>query len=185
MTRRGRLGAVLGLAVAAAGAVGAVPRAGQTSAGQVGWQETLWPFPRDAWPVGRAFRCGGAGCGGAMEVYIRPKVGFCNCATGVSGDAEVDGVSDLDMLSPEFRPRAAGQPAAAAGMAGRTRRYVLTSADGREHDAAGFALAAGCDLVVAAALGPAAGTDAGRDAILALLASPDVAGWIRSKLGKA
>ena len=120
-----------------------------------------------------------------MEGYIRPKVGFCNCATGVSGDAEVDGVSDLDMISPDFRPVAAGQPVAAGGMAGRVRRYVLTTPDGREHAAAGCALAAGCDLVAAAAVGPAAGTDAARRGIAALLDAPDVAGWIRSKLGKA
>ncbi len=120
-----------------------------------------------------------------MEVYVRPKVGFCNCATGVSGDAEVDGVSDLDMISPDFRPLAVGEAVMAGGMAGRVRRYVLTTGDGREHMAAGFALSAKCDLIAAAVLGPAAGTGAARDAIVALLASPGVAGWIGSKLGKA
>ena len=23
-----------------------------------GWREIAWPFPRDGWPAGRAFRCG-------------------------------------------------------------------------------------------------------------------------------
>lgn len=185
MTRRARLGAVLGLAVAAVGAAAAVPHGGPSQAGQGDWQEIRWPFPRDAWPAGRAFRCAGAACGGAMEVYVRPKVGFCNCATGVSGDAEVDGVSDLDMISPDFRPLAAGERVTAGGMPGRVRRYVLTTGDGREHMAAGFALSVKCDLIAAAALGPGAGTDAARDAIVALLASPGVVGWIGSKLGKA
>lgn len=184
MTRRGWLGLLLGAGVAA-GAAAAVPLAGLSRAPQGGWEEIRWPFPRDAWPAGRAFRCGGAGCGGPMEVYVRPKVGFCNCATGVSGDAEVDGVSDLDMISPDFRPLAPGQPVSAGGMAGRVRRYVLTTADGREHPAAGFALSARCDLVPAAALGPAAGTDEARQGVAALLGTPDVAGWLRSKLGKA
>ena len=185
MTRRGRLGILLGSAVAVAGAAAALPRSGLLQAKQEGWQEVRWPFPRDAWPAGRAFRCGGAGCGGPMEVYVRPKVGFCNCATGVSGDAEVDGVSDLDMISPDFRPLAPGQAVAAGGMVGRVRRYVLTTGDGRDHAAAGFALSAKCDLVAAAALGPAAGTDAARQGIATLLGTPDVIGWIRSKLGKA
>ncbi len=183
MTRRGRLGLALGLGVALAAGAAAVPRAGLSP--QAGWEEVRWPFPRDAWPAGRAFRCNGAGCGGGMQVYVRPKVGFCNCATGVSGDAEVDGVSDLDMISPDFRPLAPGEPVAAGGMAGRVRRYLLTTTDGREHAAAGFALSARCDVIAAAVLGPAAGTDDARHAVLNLLASPGVAGWIRSKLGKA
>jgi len=88
MTRRARLGVVLSLAVAAAGAAAATPRSGPSPKPQGAWQEIPWPFPRDAWPAGRAFRCNAAGCGGPMEVYVRPKVGFCNCATGISGDAE-------------------------------------------------------------------------------------------------
>ena len=28
------------------------------------WREIAWPYPRDAWPAGRAFRCDG--CTGAM-----------------------------------------------------------------------------------------------------------------------
>ena len=158
---------------------------GQAGLPAAGWEEVRWPFPRDAWPAGRAFRCATAGCGGAMQVYVRPKVGFCNCATGVSDDAEVDGVSDLDMISPDFRPLAPGMAVAAGGMAGRTRRYVLTALDGREHAAAGFALSVKCDVIAAAVLGPAAGTEAARQAVLDLLGGPDVAGWIRSKLGKA
>ena len=27
------------------------------------WQEIAWPFPRDGWPAGKAFRCGAAACG--------------------------------------------------------------------------------------------------------------------------
>ncbi len=202
MARRGRLGLALALAVVVAGAA-AVARAGLPGVAgwgaalpavvgwqaglpaAAGWEEVRWPFPRDAWPAGRAFRCATAGCGGPMQVYVRPKVGFCNCATGVSGDAEVDGVSDLDMISPDFRPLAPGVAVAAGGMAGRTRRYVLTALDGREHAAAGFALSVKCDVIAAAVLGPAAGTEAARRAVLDLLGGPDVAGWIRSKLGKA
>ena len=28
------------------------------------WREIAWPFSRDGWPAGKAFRCGAAACGG-------------------------------------------------------------------------------------------------------------------------
>src|SRR6185312_14579499 len=59
-------------------------------AGAVIWREISWPFPRDGWPAGRAFRC--ESCGG-IELYVRPKIGFCNCDTGVADDDEVDRVT--------------------------------------------------------------------------------------------
>ena len=59
------------------------------------WQEIAWPFPRDGWPAGRAFRCDS--CGG-VEIDVRPKIGFCNCDKGVADDDEVDRVTDLVLL---------------------------------------------------------------------------------------
>src|SRR3954471_24442075 len=67
-----------------------------------GWHEIAWPFPRDGWPAGRAFRCDAALCGEAIELYVRPKIGFCNCDSGVADDDEVDRVADLDLISPLF-----------------------------------------------------------------------------------
>src|SRR5262249_50676463 len=64
-------------------------------AGASQWREISWPFPRDGWPAGRAFRC--ESCGGALggaEIYVRAKIGFCNCTTGVADDDEVDRVAD-------------------------------------------------------------------------------------------
>ena len=68
------------------------------------WQEIAWSFPRDGWPAGRAFRCASCGDGGAaVELYVRPKIGFCNCDTGVADDDEVDRVADLDLISERLR----------------------------------------------------------------------------------
>src|SRR3954468_9217243 len=86
-----------------------------------GWQEIAWPFPRDGWPAGRAFRCQAAGCGGEVEVYVRPKIGFCNCDSGVTDDDEVDRVADLDLMSERFVPREAGHVIRVADMQGRIR----------------------------------------------------------------
>ncbi|WP_225159678.1 hypothetical protein [Bradyrhizobium sp. BRP56] len=78
------------------------------------WREIAWPFPRDGWPAGRAFRCGAAECGDDVEVYLRPKLGFCNCDSGVADDDEVDRVADVDMISPRFVPLKAGDVVAVA-----------------------------------------------------------------------
>ncbi len=149
-----------------------------------GWQEIAWPFPRDAWPAGRAFRCGSAECGGAVEVYLRPKLGFCNCATGVSGDAEVDGVADLDMITADFVPTGDGAPVVMGGMAGRMRGYVLRLADGTERAGAGYAVSRRCDLVVAASQGSAAGSAAAARGIASLIGSGPVLAWLNVRLGK-
>jgi len=162
---------------AVAGLAGAAPRA--PSVLPPGWREIAWPFPRDAWPAGRAFRCDGAGCGGGLDVYVRPKLGFCNCTTGVTEDSEVDAVADLDMIRPDFIPAADGAPVRIAGIKGRARSYTM--ADGQP--ASGYALSTGCDLLVAASLGPAARS--GVERVRALLEAPGVAPWIARTLGRA
>lgn len=161
-------GAVLIALVALSGAAPQAPAAG--------WDEIAWPFPRDAWPAGRAFRC--RDCD--LDVYVRPKLGFCNCATGVTGDAEVDAVSDVDMISPDFEAPAPGEPVQAAGLRGRARDYVLHLLGAGARAAAGYALSSKCDLLVAAGLGRDAGD---RARVSGLLDSAPVAGWIAASLG--
>src|SRR3954471_2061731 len=80
-----------------------------------GWQEIAWPFPRDGWPAGRAFRCDAALCGEAIELYVRPKIGFCNCDSGVADDDEVDRVADIDLINERFDPLEAGNVIQVAG----------------------------------------------------------------------
>jgi hypothetical protein len=130
------------------------PRGG---AGMAQWQEIAWPFPRDGWPAGRAFRC--ESCGGergGVELYVRPKIGFCNCTTGVADDDEVDRVADLDLISAQFAPREAGRAVHVGGLAGRSRVYDLAMSDGARRVAIGIALSQRCDLLVAVAQGEAA-----------------------------
>ena len=73
------------------------------------WTEVSWPFPIDQWGTGRAFRCGAADCGAAVTVYLRPKIGFCNCGKGVYDDAELDRVDDLTLIGPQFSGLAEGR----------------------------------------------------------------------------
>src|ERR1700730_19347510 len=117
------------------------------------WHEIAWPFPRDGWPAGRAFHCTSELCGDEIEVYVRPKIGFCNCEAGVADDDEVDRVADLDLMSERFVALEPGQVIRIAGMPGRLRSYDLQMADGSRHSAVGIAASRGSDLLVAVAHG--------------------------------
>jgi hypothetical protein len=145
------------------------------------WQEIAWPFARDGWPAGKAFRCGAAACGGALELYLRPKMGFCNCDRGVTDDDEVDRVADLDLMSQHFAPLAPGDTVRVADMPGRIRAYDLKMSDGLPHTAIGVAVSRRCDLLVAVAhgRGDAPGM---RRAVLAFLATSEMTRWMTAAM---
>jgi hypothetical protein len=146
-----------------------------------GWREIAWPFPRDGWPSGRAFRCDVESCGEAVELYVRPKIGFCNCDSGVADDDEVDRVADLDLISERFDPLESGKAIEVADMPGRIRNYSLQMTDGSQHAAIGIAVSRRCDLMVAAAHGT--GSTPGLQRIaLDFLAKGDVTRWMTSAL---
>ena len=115
-----------------------------------GWRRIAWPFPRDAFPAGRAWKRDDT------EVYIRPKLGFCgNCDTGVVEDSEVDRVSDIDLFDEHFVPLREGRRIQLTDLTGRARLYRVRKG-GRERVAEGIAVAYKCDLVVAIVVGPVA-----------------------------
>lgn len=148
-----------------------------------GWQPIAWPFARDAWPPGLAFECPRATCGSVVRLYLRPKRGFsANCDTGVTSDAEVDGVADLDMIAADFVPLSPGEPLTIGDMTGRQRAYTLMLPRGDHVDGLGMAMTRRkqCDLVVAEANG--ATTDLAKRAIASLLTSDPVALWIDRQL---
>ncbi len=146
-----------------------------------GWREIAWPFPRDGWPAGRAFRCDPALCGEGIEVYVRPKIGFCNCDSGVADDDEVDRVADLDLISERFVALEPGKTVQVAEMPGRIRNYSLQMQDGARHAAVGIAVSRRCDLLVAVAQGKGAAPAVQR-AALGFLAKSEVAHWMTAAL---
>src|SRR6267143_1808551 len=93
--------AVAGICLMAApGAIHSVPA--RPPAGlQPAWTEFKWPFPVDQWGIGRAFGCKAAECGVEVNVYLRPKIGFRKCATGVDDDDELERVSDNAFINSE------------------------------------------------------------------------------------
>jgi hypothetical protein len=146
-----------------------------------GWSETAWPFPRDGWPAGRAFHCAAESCGDDIEVYVRPKIGFCNCDSGVADDDEVDRVTDLDLISERFAPLEAGRVIRIADMPGRLRTYDLRLPDGSRHTAIGIAVSRRCDLLVAVARGRGTSLALQRVA-LDFLASNEMTQWMTSAM---
>jgi hypothetical protein len=146
-----------------------------------GWREIAWPFPRDGWPAGRAFRCDTASCGGEIELALRPKLGFCNCDSGVADDDEVDRVADLDLVSEQFRALEPGRAIQVAGMPGRMRAYDLQMPGSARRNAVGMAVSRRCDLMVVAAHGSSPEPGLQR-AALDFLATGAMADWINAAM---
>ena len=61
------------------------------------------------------------------KLYLRAKLGSCNCTNGVADDADLDRMSDFDLVGGEVSPLGAGRPIAVAWMKGRSRAYALSA----------------------------------------------------------
>ena len=119
--------ASLGCVLAAALAWFGLPRHAAATATVPVWTEVAWPFPIDQWGKGKAFRCKAADCGAEVNIYLRAKIGFCNCTTGVADDEDVDRMGDL-VLVGEASALGTGRPISIASMKGRSRAETLTFA---------------------------------------------------------
>jgi len=174
-------GPILAIAVAAMASVAAMaPHSGARSgASSPAWTEITWPFLMDQWGKGRAFQCRGGDCGGELNLYVRPKIGFCNCTTGVADDAELDRVGDVELISQRFTPRGDGQPIAVGWMKGRSRTYAV--ADRRS--ALALAFNDRCDVVVATVAGGAELPAGAERAAIDFLNSQPVLRWVEVTLG--
>jgi hypothetical protein len=113
------------------------------------WTEVPWPFALDPWGRGKAFRCKSADCGTEVSLYLRAKLGSCNCMTGVAEDADVDRMGDLYLVGGEVAPLAPGNPIRIGRMNGRSRAYALTGRNPAGSSALSLAFSDRCDMVVA------------------------------------
>ncbi len=111
------------------------------------WTEAAWPFPIDQWGGGWAFQCKAADCGVDVNLYLRPKIGFCNCETGVSDDEELDRVSDIDLVGSERSALGPGRPITVHWMKGRSRGYTVGAPSGKS--VLSLAFNSRCDVIVA------------------------------------
>jgi hypothetical protein len=113
------------------------------------WAEVQWPFPMDEWGKGKAFRCNAADCGAEVNLYIRAKIGFCNCATGVSDDDELNRLSDFSLMGDQHSVLGPGHPIAVAWMKGRSRSYSVAGPYRAVQSALAVAFNDHCDAIVA------------------------------------
>jgi hypothetical protein len=175
-----RVGAICaGLLALLAGDAGSIGAAGPPA--PAAWTEVKWPFPMDQWGLGRAFRCRAADCNTEINLYLRAKLGFCNCATGVSDDAELDRVGDLELLSSKFEGLRDGQPIAVGWMKGRSRPYRVTMPYAASRTALAVAFNDKCDVVVATVVADDMTT--AERAALAFLNGDQVLRWAEKELG--
>jgi hypothetical protein len=140
------------------------------------WTEAAWPFPIDQWGRGKAFRCKAADCGAEVHLYLRAKIGSCNCATGISDDAELDRMSDFGLIG-EASPLGAGRQINVGRMQGRSRAYAL----GKPAISVGFNDR--CDMVVATAVVPHDRPESIEPGVLSFLNSETVSRWAEVTLG--
>jgi hypothetical protein len=145
------------------------------------WNDARWPFPQDQWNAGRAFVCQPADCGVRVDVFLRPKIGFCNCSTGVSDDTELERISDTALLTREAVPLGTGRPIKVAWMEGRSRAY--READGSTGNLLSVAFNDECDAVVAVARLENGDPAVIEPAVLRLLNTRPVVLWTKKELG--
>src|SRR6202163_784147 len=144
------------------------------------WTEATWQYPIDQWGEGWAFQCKAADCGIDVNLYLRPKIGFCNCQTGVADDAELDRVSDVDLVGSESSARGPGRPITVHWMKGRSRGYRVGAPSAKS--VLSLAFNNRCDVIVATVV---AGGDpvAQEQAVLEFLNGDLMLRWAEGVLG--
>ena len=157
-------------------------RAAKTPAHPV-WAETQWPFPIDEWGKGKAFRCTAADCGAEVNVYIRAKIGFCNCTTGVSDDDELARLSDFNQMGDKPSVLAPGHPIAVAWMKGRSRPYAIARPYQSGRSALSVAFNDHCDAIVATAVVKNDRPAAIEPSVIEFLNSKAIVSWAEVTLG--
>ena len=147
------------------------------------WTEVRWPFPLDQWGPGRTFQCKAADCGSEVNLYLRAKIGFCNCATGVADDEDLDRMSDFDLVGGEVSPLSSGRPIKIGGMNGRDRVYALTASMPPGKTAISVVFNDRCDMVVATAVLAHGRPRTFEPAVIEFLNSATVLHWAEVSLG--
>jgi hypothetical protein len=141
----------LGSVLAAALAWFGLPQHAAATATAPVWTEIAWPFPTDPWGKGKAFHCKTADCGAEVNLYLRAKIGFCNCTTGVADDDDLDRMGDLALVG-EVSPLGTGRPISIARMEGRSRTYVLNARNPLGKTAISVVFRERCDMIAATAV---------------------------------
>ena len=172
----------LGSVLAAALAWFGLPQHAAATATAPVWTEIAWPFPTDPWGKGKAFRCKTADCGAEVNIYLRAKMGFCNCTTGVADDEDLDRMGDLALVG-EVSPLGTGRPISIARMDGRSRTYVLNARNPLGKTAISVVFRERCDMIAATAVLGHDRPAAIEPSVIAFLNGSTVMRWAEITLG--
>jgi hypothetical protein len=143
------------------------------------WTEVPWPFLMDQWGKGKGFQCAAADCGTEVKLYIRAKIGFCNCTTGVADDEELERLSDFDLIGKPLSPIGDGRPITVAWMNGRSRSYAISASS----SALSVAFNDRCDAIVATVVLGHDRPGAIEPDVIAFLNGRTVLRWAEATLG--
>jgi hypothetical protein len=190
MSRRLTIAVMIVVALAAATGSfaifrGTAPPGGHHSSSNLSaWTEVSWPFPLDQWGGGKAFKCEPADCGSEVDLYLRAKLGFCNCTTGVADDEDLDRMSDFDLVGGgEVSPLAAGRAVRIGAMNGRDRAYAFTASKPPRKSAISVVFNDRCDMVVATVVLPHDRPTTIEPSVVEFLNSAPVLHWAEVSLG--
>jgi hypothetical protein len=147
------------------------------------WTEIAWPFAIDQWGKGKAYRCSAIDCGAEVNLYLRAKIGFCNCATGVSDDEELDRISDYDLIGNKLAALAPGQQIKIAWMKGRSRLFAFNDLQHKTQSLISIGFNDRCDAMIATAVVGHNKPGLVEDSVLAFLNSDRVLRWAEVTLG--
>jgi hypothetical protein len=147
------------------------------------FSEVEWPYPIDEWGKGKAFRCDAAHCGVEVNLYIRAKIGFCNCTTGVSDDDELDRLSDFRLMGEKLSVLGPGHPINVAWMKGRSRAYAISDPYRARNSALAVAFNDRCDAIVATAVVAQDRPSGVEPGVIEFLNSKTVMHWAEVTLG--
>ena len=147
------------------------------------WSEQQWPFLIDQWGTGQAFDCPADRCGRDLHLYLRAKIGFCRCATGVSDDDEIERVADLDLIGLDYQPLALGHPVSAGIMTGRARLFAVVRPLQSALPVLTIALSNKCNAIVATVVAGTEREPAVEAQALDFLRSAAVQQWVEGQQG--
>jgi hypothetical protein len=147
------------------------------------WSEQNWPFLIDQWGTGEAFDCAAERCGHKLHLYLRAKIGFCRCATGVSDDDEIERVADLDLIGLDYKPMASSHPVSAGIMTGRARLFAVVRPLQSALPVLTIALSNKCNAIVATVVAESDGHSPVEAQALDFLRSAAVQQWVEGQQG--
>lgn len=158
------------------------PRPTAATAAAPAWHEVAWPFPVDPWGKGKAFRCKAADCSVEVTLYLRAKIGFCNCTTGVADDDDLDRMGDTVLLG-EVSPVGPGRPVSISRMNGRSRTYKINSSGVSGKTILSVVYNERCDMIAATAVLGYDPPDTIERSVIEFLSSSTAMRWAEITLG--